>query len=111
MQPPHQQQQQHCNRRSQQQQHVERYPHPAQPFKNNADVRTMERGEGHGVGNGLDRRHIDVVVDDRELLIYNSSIFPCPLFPLQIEQDGRGRQRQDGNTVYIFLPLHYYYIQ
>ena len=51
--------------------------HPAQPF-NNADVRMMERAEGgydigngngvdswRGVGNGLDREHVDIVVDDR----------------------------------------------
>ena len=25
----------------------------------------MQRGEGRGVGNGLDREHVDVVVDDR----------------------------------------------
>ena len=50
------------------------HSHPAQPF-NNMDVRTMERGEGRGVDNGLDRgrgvgnglvrERVDIVVHDR----------------------------------------------
>ena len=27
------------------------------------DVRTMERGEGRGIGNSIDRGRVDVVVD------------------------------------------------
>ena len=71
----------------------------------------MEIGAGRGTSNVLDRRRIGIIVDDRELLMYNSSIPLHSLFPLQIEQDGGGRQCQDGNTVYIFLLiLNYYYI-
>ena len=29
----------------------------------NMDVQTMKRGEGCGVSNGLDRDHVDIVVD------------------------------------------------
>ena len=65
-----QQQQQHVGR-PQQQKHIKRHP-PAQPF-NNTDVRTMEKGEGHGIGNSLDSGHgvgndldrgrVDILVD------------------------------------------------
>ena len=67
---------------------------------------TIERGEGRGVGNGPDRGRDGVVNDDdRELLVHNGFIPPCPLLPLQKEQDGHRRQRQDGNTVHIFTTL------
>ena len=38
-------------------------PYSVQPFKINANVWTMERGERYGVGNGLDIEHADVVAD------------------------------------------------
>ena len=72
------------------------------------DVRMMKIGDGHVVDNGLDGEYVDVVVNDRELLVHNSFIPPRPPLPLKIEHDCYRRQLQDGNTVYIFTTLLLY---
>ena len=56
------------NRCSQQQHnHIRRHPHPlpaAQPF-NTVNMRTMEREEGHRIGNGVDRVCFHTIDVDR----------------------------------------------
>ena len=44
-----------------------------QGHREGKDVRTMDRGEGHGIGNGLDRGRADIVDDDRATRMKNDN--------------------------------------